>query len=181
MENLSGLFRILVGINYNFSNNSFGGNLSAWSWQEGQEGFRFNPSVSAMVFPEQTTNFVRGQGFNSNNTVLGNFVNEDKHQEALKYFGFEGDFVNEEGLSSFYFYKKDPSKYGIRYRKRSFESYESLYSSYIKESFHMRRYEQNLFDLGNSGVMGIDRWPEERQGCIRQYKTRGLTEINQII
>ncbi len=38
----------------------------------------------------------------------------------------------------------------------------------------MRRYEQNLFDLGNSGVMGIDRWPEERQGCIRQYKTRGL-------
>jgi hypothetical protein len=61
-----------VGINYNISHNSWSGNVSAW--QVDQSGWTFNPSVSVMVFPEQTTNLVRGQGFRSNDAVLSRFV-----------------------------------------------------------------------------------------------------------
>lgn len=161
-----------VGVNYNISHNSWSGNVSAW--QIDQNGVTFNPSVSVMVFPEQTTNFVRGQGFNNNNTVLNNFVEAGNHQGALEYFGFKGSYVAEDGVSSFWFDKNDPSKYGIRYRNGSFESYETLYSSYIKESFHMRRYEHGGFETGNFGEFSVDRWPEERQGAIKQYKNRGL-------
>ncbi|NLI23527.1 MAG: hypothetical protein GX419_02315 [Bacteroidales bacterium] len=163
---------LTAGANYNITHNSWSGNISAW--EVSKKGWSFNPSVSAMVFPERTTNFVRGQGFRSNNSVLSRFVAAGNQQGALDYFGFEGNYVDEDGVSSFYFDKKDPSKYGIRYRRGSFESFESLYSSFIKESFHMQRYEQGGFDLGNSGVFSVDRWPEERQGIIRQYKTQGL-------
>lgn len=77
-------------MNYNISNNSLGGNLSAW--QIDQNGFTFNPSLSVMLFPEQTTNFIRGKGFNNNDAVLKQFVNNNDYQGALDYFGFKGTY-----------------------------------------------------------------------------------------
>jgi hypothetical protein len=161
-----------VGVNYNISNNAWSGNVSSWGVDK--NGWTFNPSVSVMILPEHTTNLVRGQGFRSNNSVLQRFVANGQQQDALDYFGFEGTYIDDDGTSSFWFDKKNPSDYGIRYRNGSFISYEELYSSFLKEQFHLKRYEQQRFDLGNSGVFSVDRWPEEKQGAIHQYKTRGL-------
>ena len=57
-----------VGANYNITHDSWSGNISAWGVDK--NGWTFNPSVSVMVFPEHTTNLVRGKGFNSNDKVL---------------------------------------------------------------------------------------------------------------
>jgi RHS repeat-associated protein len=80
----------MVGVNYNISYNSWSGNVSAWSVD--QSGWSFNPSVSVMVCPEQTTNFVRGQGFRSNDAVLSRFVAAGNQQGALDYWGFNGTY-----------------------------------------------------------------------------------------
>lgn len=82
-----------IGVNYNLSNNGLSGNLSAWTVD--RNGFTFDPSFSAMVFPEQTTNFVRGQGFRNNNQVLRRFVANNQHKKALEYFGFDGTQAKE--------------------------------------------------------------------------------------
>ena len=89
-----------VGVNYNISNNSWSGNVSAW--QVDKSGWTFNPSVSAMIYPEQTTNFVRGKGWNDNDAVLSNYkagkYNLKGHtwqDAALDYFGFKGSYDSE--------------------------------------------------------------------------------------
>lgn len=79
-----------VGVNYNFSNSSFSGNLSAW--QIDQNGVRFNPSFSMMVFPEETTNLVRGGKFINNDAMLKTFTDAKNYQGALEYFGFKGTY-----------------------------------------------------------------------------------------
>ena len=164
-----------VGVNYNITHNSWSGNVSAW--QVDQNGWTFNPSVSVMVYPEHTTNLFRGQGFRSNDAVLSRFVEAGNHQGALDYFGFKGDYVGGDGQSNFWFNKKDHSKFGIRYTDGAFDSYDALFNTYMKESFHMRRFARNGLDgleLGDSDVFSIANMPEERLGVIHQYKNQGL-------
>ncbi len=97
-----------------------------------------------MIFPERTTNLVRGKGFHDNDYVLLQFVDAGKYQEALDYFGFEGRYVEDDNdVSSF-----DPKTGTIRYRSLSFISYSELMYSYLKELFHKNRYgdpENGLF------------------------------------
>ncbi len=79
-----------VGVNYNISHNSWSGNVSAW--QVDQSGWTFNPSVSVMLFPEQTTNLVRGGKFINNDAMLKTFKDAGNYQGALDYFGFKGTY-----------------------------------------------------------------------------------------
>jgi len=79
-----------LGINYNFSNSSWSGNISAWGVDK--NGWSFNPSVSAMLFPEHTTNFFRKGRFVNNDKMLKDFVDAEDYQGALKYFGFKATY-----------------------------------------------------------------------------------------
>lgn len=79
-----------TGVNYNITNDSWSGNVSAWSID--RNGVSFNPSLSVMVMPERTTNFFMGQGFRTNDQVLARFVAAGNQQGAQDYFGFEGTY-----------------------------------------------------------------------------------------
>lgn len=48
--------------------------------------------VIGFASSEQFGNMVEGQGFQSNDNVLKNFVSQGKQQEALDYFGFKGKY-----------------------------------------------------------------------------------------
>jgi len=162
-----------VGANYNISHNAWSGNVSAWNVDK--TGWTFNPSFSAMVLEEHTTNFARGQGFRNNNQVLNHFVAKGQHQEALKYFGFKGDYVNGEG-TSFSWFKKDGSS-GINFRDDAFTSYDALLSTYMKEQYHLSRFAKsgfNGFELADADEFSYARHPEERLGVIHQYENQGL-------
>jgi hypothetical protein len=163
-----------VGANYNITHNSWSGNISAWGID--RNGWSFNPGMSIMICPEQTTNLVRGQGFKSNQQVFEAFEAKGKSYRPamLKYFGFEGEYVDSDWQSSFW-NNKESGEYGIRYRNGAFESYDALLSTYTKESFHMRRYIKNGFELATgSDDFSIVMQPEERLGVIQQYKNQGL-------
>lgn len=95
-----------LGVNYSISNNSWSGNISAWGVDK--TGWTFNPSVSVMIYPEHTTNLVRGQGFRSNNQVFNRMMQGDYAcQEILDYFGFEGTY--DPGNKLFKKYGNDPA------------------------------------------------------------------------
>ncbi|MBR3427772.1 MAG: hypothetical protein IKG95_07525 [Bacteroidales bacterium] len=151
---------------------SFTGNLSAWSYNTSAKAWNFNPSVSVMVYPEHTTNLVRGQGFRSNDAVLKRFVAANNHQGALDYFGFEGKYT--------------PGKYdndawygtesGIHYSDGAFTSYDDLFSSYTKESFEQQRHRTNTWAEASNptGIPELDRWLAEYEGHLWQYQNQGL-------
>ena len=42
-----------------------------------KSGWTFNPSVSVMIYPEHTTNLVRGQGFRNNSGVFYKMMQGD--------------------------------------------------------------------------------------------------------
>ncbi|MCF8406131.1 MAG: hypothetical protein K9H58_19470 [Bacteroidales bacterium] len=127
---------------------------------------------------ENFSNWTKGGKFLTNENVFNNMKTRGMDKQGIvDYFGFEGKYIDEEGVSSFWFDKNDPNRFGIRYRNSSFDSYETLHSSYLKESFHFNRYAKgglSGLELGNSGYYGLDRWPEERLGAIYQYKNQGL-------
>jgi hypothetical protein len=80
-----------VGVNYNITHNTWSGNISALYVDK--NGWTFNPSISAMIYPEHATNLVRGQGFRSNEAVFQRFVANGQQQKALDYFGFKGTYA----------------------------------------------------------------------------------------
>jgi hypothetical protein len=162
---------LTVGANYNISHDSWSGNLSAWS--VAQNGWAFNPSVSAMVLPEHTSNFVRGQGFRNNDAVLNRFVETSNHKGALDYFGFEGEFDSERtnpGATD-----KDGS---IFYNETAFsKGYHYLYSIAMEEKFHQ-------LDILKGNYEGV-KWNDELENVINHgigehkakmyiYKRQGL-------
>jgi RHS repeat-associated protein len=168
-----------VGVNYNISHNSWTGNVSAW--QVDQNGWTFNPSVSVMVFPEQTTNLIRGQGFRNNDAVLSRFVEADNHQGALDYFGFEGkynpDLKSKNYQSEDYWGATNRKTGKISYGNLAFEDYSTLYGIYIKESYHAQKIQSGLSieelpsDLQG---LGMDTYVEEIHGYVHAYKRQGL-------
>ena len=85
-----------AGVNYSLSHGSLSGNFSAFNIDS--RGVTFDPSFSAMLFPEHFTNLAKGGGFRSNDGVLQRFVADGKYQDALDYFGFDGIYNPEEPL-----------------------------------------------------------------------------------
>jgi RHS repeat-associated protein len=152
---------------------SFTGNLSAWSYNTSAKAWNFNPSVSAMVYPEHTTNLVRGQGFRSNDAVLKRFVAANNHQGALDYFGFEGRYTpgGKHGNDAWY-----GTETGIHYSDGAFTSYDDLYCSYTKESFEQLRHRTNTWaePSNPTGIFELDRWLAEYEGHLYLYKNQGL-------
>jgi hypothetical protein len=169
-----------VGVNYNISHNSWTGNVSAW--QVDQNGWTFNPSVSVMVFPEQTTNLIRGQGFRNNDAVLSRFVEADNHQGALDYFGFEGKYLpNKKPGAEYvegndYYGSTNPTSGNISYGKLAFSSYDNLFGTYHKELYTSLKVRQGkaveTFTL--SGLEHMKYFPEEAKGFFHAFKRFGL-------
>lgn len=145
--------------------------MSAWGIDH-QGQWNFNPSVSAMIYPEHSTNFVRGQGFRSNDKVLARFLKAGNHQGALDYFGFKGTYGGE-GMSST-FYNRTTGESGITYRDDAFHSYGDLMSVYKKESFHLSRVRKGGWEYAETDNAHGRRQPEERLGLIHQYKNNGF-------
>jgi hypothetical protein len=93
--------------------------------------------------------------------------------EILDYFGFSGDYIGGTSQSSSY-KNLITGETGIRYTDEAFYSHDALFSTYMKESFHVRRMRNGRGELGDTEIFEVARWPEERQGTIHQYKNNGL-------
>ena len=156
-----------TGVNYNITHDSWSGNVSAWGVDK--NGWIFNPSVSAMVCPERTTNLVRGQGFRSNNAVLSRFVANGQQQKALNYFGFKGTYdpsVEEPG-------QFDTRTEAISYGKKAFsKNYDYLKAVYREELFHSKDYltYKSKMPTGISDEYAY----EEFRAQVHMYKNQGL-------
>jgi RHS repeat-associated protein len=176
-----------VGINYNISHNSWSGNVSAWSVD--QNGWTFNPSVSVMVFPEQTTNLVRGGKFLSNKNMFDHQMEKSDMtcQEILDYNGFNAMYSNKFENPAWY----DYSDNGIYLSKDAFSSYDNLYGYYMKENYYAREVQQggtreiqSKADLraGGINVGALDKTElgnamnarQEIKGYMYAYKNQGL-------
>lgn len=160
---------------------SLTGNLSAWSYNTSAKGWNFNPSVSVMVYPEHTTNLMRGQGFRSNDAVLRRFVAANNHQGALDYFGFEGKYdPNKASVTSpgsDYWGATNRTTGDISYGNLAFENYATLYETYIKESSTSQRIKSGLsiHEVPEEFQgLPIETYLEEIDGYIYAYKNQGL-------
>jgi hypothetical protein len=164
---------LTVGANYNITNDAWSGNVSAWSIDN--TGVHFNPSVSAVFLDQQTTNFVRGQGFKNNDAVLAKFVANGQQQEALDYFGFKGYYAPnspkfKDNASDALF---DPGSGLILYNNNSFlHGYDYLRASFVEEQFHSKDYlkakkiaPDNVVDL-----VAFEEWRAQNY----MYRNQGL-------
>ena len=176
---------LTAGANYNITHGSWGGNLSAW--EVNNDSWSFNPSVSAMVFPEHTTNFVRGQGFRSNNGVLRRFVAAGNQQGALDYFGFEGRYDPTKTSKR---YQSEPGEYwgatdsegNISYGKLAFDNYATLKGTYMKEIYtrnNILNHKYHSLPEEYQGL-GFDTYLEEIYGYVHAYKNQGLFSGHQL-
>src|ERR1035437_366293 len=135
-----------------------------------------------MIFPEHTTNFVKGKGFNSNDKVLYNFIHGyyDKdwsddvgteganwNNAALKYFGFKGTYdANIKGVGEF-----DPKDGSVKFRALAFRNYDCLRAVYEEELFHSKDY---LNAEKNAPYDKLSHEYEEWRAQIHQNKNKGL-------
>ena len=166
-----------VGANYNITNNSLSGNVSAWDVSK--SGWSFDPSVSAMFLEEQSTNLVRGQGFRSNQKVYENIMfsayNHPEinwRQEVLDYFGFKGtydpDYLDPAGFNA--------DTKSITFGPLAFggtgNSYSRLRAIYEEEVFHSKDYltYKSKMPVGISNEHAY----EEFRAQVYLYKNQGL-------
>jgi len=148
-----------LGVDYNISHNSWSGNVSAIS--VGQNGWTFNPSLSAMIFPEHTTNLIRGQGFRTNSGVFDRMMtcNPDiTCDEILEYFGFDGVYDNSINY---------PGATGldgtIRYNEMAFsKNYNYLKFIASEEKYHQR-------DILSDNYKDVD-WSDPVEKFVAQGK-----------
>ena len=168
-----------AGIGYNFKSESGYANISAWN--STANGMEFDPSVSVMVFPERTTNLVRGKGFHDNDYVLKQFVEAGKYQEALDYFGFEGTYDPERHKSKNYdakdYYGCTNSTSGdIYWGNLAFDNYGTLLCTYMKELYTSRNVKTGQVAQLPTDFRGLgcDMYLEEINGYIYAYKKQGL-------
>lgn len=155
-----------MGVNYNITNDIWSANVS--SWNVSQNSCKFDPSVSVMICPEQTTNLVRGQGFRSNSSVYNRMMQEYSCQDILDYFGFKGTYdpsAKEPGN----FFKEDGS---IKYNDVAFSrNYDYLHAIATEELFHSRDY---LYGEKNAPDPVTAHQYEEWRAQIHLYKNQGL-------
>jgi RHS repeat-associated protein len=155
-----------IGVNYNISNNNVGGNFSAWQFNE--NGISFDPSISVMVFPEQTTNFIRSGKFINNDAMLKSFTDVNDYQGALNYFGFEATYdPNVKNPGQF-----NPADNIIRLNKVAFsKNYNFLQAIYAEELFHSQDY---LYAQENTPADMLSHEYEEWRAQNHLYKNQGL-------
>ncbi len=158
-----------TGVNYNITHNSWSGNVSAWSVDK--NGWTFNPSVSVMIYPEHTTNLIRGQGFRNNEKVFQNFVANRQQQKALEYFGFKGTYNPKEtaGVPAI----TDPTTGAIFYGDYPFDdNFDRL--AFI--AYHEMKHRANVLSGKYNGVVidsvveGLEEW----NTYLYNYKNQGL-------
>ncbi len=134
-------------------------------------GWNFNPSASVMVYPEHTTNLVRGQGFHSNNEVLQRFFANNQHQQALNYFGFEGEYdpsCQDPGQT-------DRVGLTITYGDNAFENgFDYLYLSADHEQRHLANFKSNKYADFEDPLDAITHAQEEWSTYIYNYRRQGL-------
>ena len=161
-----------VGVNYNITHDAWSGNLSAWTVDK--TGFTFDPSFSAMVFPERTTNLARGQGFRSNDEVFNRFVTNEQYQEALDYFGFEGKY-NPDSKYAGYVNKSGEIMFGKLAFEENFD-----YLSYVasEEAFHRKDILSRYKNINWDDELSYETLMAKNEGEFRaknyQYKNQGL-------
>jgi RHS repeat-associated protein len=150
---------------------SFTGNLSAWSYNTTAKAWNFNPSVSVMVYPEHTTNLVRGQGFRSNDAVLKRFVAANNHQGALDYFGFEGKYdpnCQDPGNT-------DRRSKTITYGDQAFANgYDYLYLTADHEQRHLANFKSGKYDSYEGPLDVFTHAEEEWSTYMYNYRRQGL-------
>lgn len=147
---------------------SFTGNLSAWSYNTTAKAWNFNPSVSVMVYPEHTTNLVRGQGFRSNDAVLRRFVAANNHQGALDYFGFEGKYDNSITDPG----QTNPNTGDISYNEQAFKSFDYLKLCVDHETTHQKHILSGMYEgvEMTQEMFGL----EEMNTYLHNYRNQGL-------
>jgi RHS repeat-associated protein len=161
------------------SNFSFSGQLSVCYYNSSAKGWNYNLSISAMVFPEHTTNLFRGQGFRSNNKVLQRFVANNQYQQALDYFGFEGEYRPNKAKGAEYVEGEDyfgsthPTTGDISFGNLAFDSYDILRGTYEKEKFTRTRV-LNGTPLETTDLENIKYFPEEALGFRHAFYYNGL-------
>ena len=168
-----------VGVNYNITNDSWSGNLSAWTVD--QNGWTFNPSVSAMLFPEQTTNFVRGQGFRSNEQVFNRFTASQEYQNALDYFSFKGKYDPEH----YYFYDNDhPARTdeytgNIYYNETAVDGgFDKLYATWDHEMSHRADALAGRINFDNGESYYQSAYESEVRAYSKNIRNEGLYRQN---
>ncbi len=160
-----------VGVNYNISRNSWSGNISAWVVDQG--GWDFNPSISAKLLTEQTTNFFRKGRFINNDKMLKRYTDAKDYDGALKYFGFKGSY--------------DPNYVGgdpghvnpsgdITYGSDAFSGgFDKLYFTYDHEMQHRLDILSGKYDGRNMNALTIsEKGEEEFIAYSHNYKRVGL-------
>ncbi|MDR2424534.1 MAG: RHS domain-containing protein [Prevotellaceae bacterium] len=171
-----------VGANYNITHNVWSGNLSAWSVDK--NGWTFNPSVSMMIYPEHTTNLIRGQGFRNNNSVLQRFVARGQHQKALDYFGFKGTYAPDKTMGNPAI--TDPKTGEIFYSNYAFEG---NYDRLALTAYHEMRHSRNVLSGKYDGVKvdleiaGMEEWDTYLYNYKNQglYRNHGIDIVDRII
>jgi hypothetical protein len=161
-----------IGVNYNITHYNWSGNVSAWGVDK--NGWTFNPSVSAMIYPEHTTNWVRGKGFNSNEKVFQNFKSgkytipegSSWQQETLNYFGFKGTYdpnIREHG-------RAHKVTGDITYGNRAFES---NFDNLALTAYHEMRHRRNVLS-GRAKDTRTGVHQEEWSTYLYNYRNQGL-------
>ncbi len=167
---------LTVGVNYNITHNSWSGNLSAWSIDH--NGWSFNPSFSAMIFPEETTNFLRSGKFYNNDQMLNYFTDKGEYQKALEYFGFEGEYSEKYGNDGWY----DTKTNEIYYSEGAFTSFDDLLQTNLKETYEKKRFNKGKWTQPDkpTGMFSYDKEPEEYSGHKYLYRQKGLFSSSKI-
>ena len=148
----------------------------------------------ATLTSDNMRNLVKRKGFKSNQSVFKDFA-AGKYtaeggvwqQDALDYFGFEGEYVDNIKGPSYVeseggaYGATDPITAKIRYGDGAFDSFDNLKATYYKEEFHRQRFlsgkkplDQDLTGFPKKYQKEFLFAPEERIGFISQYKNRGL-------
>jgi len=157
-----------VGVNYNITHKAWSGNVSSWSISEA--GIDFNPSASVMLFPEHTTNFVRGKGFRSNEKVYDMMMRGNYScQDIIDYFGFKGTY--------------DPAKAGGKDARTNTQTRETFYGNGAFNdgfnhlsivAYHEMKHVRRLGKYGGEKLSNYDIAKEDYIAFRYNYRNQGL-------
>ncbi|WP_302026739.1 RHS repeat domain-containing protein [Parabacteroides johnsonii] len=139
----------------------------------------------AALTSDNMKNMVKGKGFKSNQGVFKDFA-AGKYtaeggvwqQDALDYFGFEGEYNSKIKLPEYVMDNSDfygaanPITGNITYGNGAFDSFDKLKATYYKEMFHRKRILSNIEP--EKQMYDNAFFPEERLGFINQYQNSGL-------
>ncbi len=170
----------------------FNGYVDGLVWGEDPGKSMLYGMASGAVFTTLTSenlwNALRGKGFKTNANVFEDFkagLYTEKggcwQQDALDYFGFEGNYKPETNSitspGSEYWGSANRTTGDISYGNFAFEDYTSLYGTYLKESWTSHRIKAGLgIHEVSEELKGMpyETYLEEIDGYIHVFKNQGL-------